>query len=52
MQQVKPVVEEGGGTDQWMTGIVEVQLPVEFRLQNIEQTEAAKAKLLNKQKFR
>ena len=49
---MKPAAEEGGGTDQWMTGIVEVQLPVEYRLANIEATEAAKAKLLDKQRFR
>eukprot|EP00242_Pyramimonas_sp_CCMP2087_P017772 CAMPEP_0198212538 /NCGR_PEP_ID=MMETSP1445-20131203/26523_1 /TAXON_ID=36898 /ORGANISM="Pyramimonas sp., Strain CCMP2087" /LENGTH=244 /DNA_ID=CAMNT_0043887005 /DNA_START=199 /DNA_END=930 /DNA_ORIENTATION=- len=49
---VRPHVEEGGGSDQWMTGIVEVQLPVEYRLANIEATEMAKATLLNKGRYR
>jgi hypothetical protein len=35
-----------------MTGIMEVQLPVEYRLANIEATETAKATLLNKGRYR
>ena len=30
----------------WMTGIQEVQLPMDFKLKNIEETEAAKKRLL------
>jgi Hepatocellular carcinoma-associated antigen 59 len=30
----------------WMTGILEVQLPMEFKLKNIEETEAAKKRML------
>lgn len=39
--QMQEVVEEDG-SDRWLTGIVEVQLPVEHRLRNIELTEDAK----------
>ncbi|KAL0431160.1 UNVERIFIED_CONTAM: protein COP1 SUPPRESSOR 2 [Sesamum radiatum] len=35
---------------QWTTGIAEVQLPIEFKLRNIEETEAAK-KLLQEKRF-
>ncbi|KAE8648310.1 protein COP1 SUPPRESSOR 2 [Cucumis sativus] len=35
---------------QWTTGIAEVQLPIEFKLKNIEETEAAK-KLLQEKRF-
>lgn len=31
----------------WATGIVEVALPVEYKMQNIEETEAAKRRLLH-----
>jgi len=34
-------------TANWLTGIVEVQLPVEYKLKNIEETEKAKRDLLN-----
>ncbi|KAJ1697731.1 hypothetical protein LUZ63_006243 [Rhynchospora breviuscula] len=33
---------------QWTTGIAEVQLPIEFKLKNIEETEAAKKQLQEK----
>mmetsp|Transcript_1859 Transcript_1859/g.2611 ORF Transcript_1859/g.2611 Transcript_1859/m.2611 type:complete len:281 (-) Transcript_1859:118-960(-) len=46
----KPIEEDG--SDRWMTGIVEVQLPVAHRLQNIEATEKAKASMLDSQKMR
>lgn len=35
---------------QWTTGIAEVQLPIEYKLKNIEETEAAK-KLLHEKRF-
>ncbi|KAK8588164.1 hypothetical protein V6N13_087111 [Hibiscus sabdariffa] len=35
---------------QWTTGIAEVQLPIEYKLRNIEETEAAK-KLLQEKRF-
>ncbi|CAN6467136.1 unnamed protein product [Victoria cruziana] len=35
---------------QWTTGIAEVQLPIEYKLRNIEETEAAK-KLLQDKRF-
>ena len=31
----------------WATGIVEVALPVEYKMKNIEETEAAKRQLLH-----
>ncbi|XP_031496666.1 protein COP1 SUPPRESSOR 2 [Nymphaea colorata] len=34
---------------QWTTGIAEVQLPIEYKLRNIEETEAAKKLLQDKQ---
>jgi hypothetical protein len=40
------------GADRWLTGIVEVQLPVEYKLRNIEDTERAKAALLAAQRER
>lgn len=36
---------------QWTTGIAEVQLPVEYKLKNIEETEAAKKQLQGKRPF-
>lgn len=36
---------------QWTTGIAEVQLPIEFKLKNIEETEAAKKELQDKRPF-
>lgn len=36
---------------QWTTGIAEVQLPIEFKLKNIEETEAAKKHLQDKRPF-
>ncbi|XP_019168508.1 PREDICTED: uncharacterized protein C9orf78 homolog [Ipomoea nil] len=35
---------------QWTTGIAEIQLPIEYKLKNIEETEAAK-KLLQEKRF-
>lgn len=35
---------------QWTTGIAEIQLPIEYKLRNIEETEAAK-KLLQEKRF-
>jgi hypothetical protein len=34
--------------DRWLTGIVEVQLPMDYKLKNIEETERAKNKMLEK----
>lgn len=36
---------------QWTTGIAEVQLPIEYKLKNIEETEAAKKQLQDKRPF-
>lgn len=36
------------GSTQWTTGIAEVQLPIEYKLKNIEETEAAKKLLQEK----
>ncbi|KAK9050660.1 hypothetical protein SSX86_030370 [Deinandra increscens subsp. villosa] len=36
------------GSTQWTTGIAEIQLPIEFKLKNIEETEAAKKLLQEK----
>ncbi|GMP48498.1 hypothetical protein CsSME_00015827 [Camellia sinensis var. sinensis] len=36
---------------QWTTGIAEVQLPIEFKLKNIEETEAAKKLLQEKRRM-
>eukprot|EP01087_Luapelamoeba_hula_P008705 TRINITY_DN2197_c0_g3_i1.p1 TRINITY_DN2197_c0_g3~~TRINITY_DN2197_c0_g3_i1.p1 ORF type:complete len:346 (+),score=94.39 TRINITY_DN2197_c0_g3_i1:133-1170(+) len=42
----KPTAEqEGGVSEAWLTGIQEVELPVEYKLRNIEDTEAAKKTL-------
>lgn len=38
--------------DRWLTGIVEVQLPMDYKLKNIEETELAKAKMLEKTRRR
>merc|ERR1712062_128590 len=38
-----PETEAG---ERWLSGMVEVELPVEYKLKNIEETEAAKAQLL------
>ena len=38
--------------DRWLTGIVEVQLPTDFQLKSIEETEAAKRKMLDNQRRR
>lgn len=40
----------GEGSTQWTTGIAEIQLPIEYKLKNIEETEAAK-KLLHEKKL-
>ncbi|XP_057821295.2 protein COP1 SUPPRESSOR 2 [Cryptomeria japonica] len=36
---------------QWTTGIAEIQLPIEYKLRNIEETEAAKKQLQDKRPF-
>ncbi|KAK4787096.1 hypothetical protein SAY86_010929 [Trapa natans] len=36
------------GSTQWTTGIAEIQLPIEYKLRNIEETEAAKKLLQEK----
>lgn len=43
---------EEDASDRWMTGIVEVELPVAHRLDNIEATELAKASMLNTKMFK
>jgi hypothetical protein len=35
--------------DRWLTGIIEVALPTEYRINNIEATEFAKREILQKQ---
>ncbi|GER45869.1 hepatocellular carcinoma-associated antigen 59family protein [Striga asiatica] len=40
----------GENSTQWTTGIAEIQLPIEYKLRNIEETEAAK-KLLQEKKL-
>ncbi|KAF8400239.1 hypothetical protein HHK36_009862 [Tetracentron sinense] len=45
--QVKKRNSEESST-QWTTGIAEVQLPIEYKLRNIEETEAAKKLLQDK----
>ena len=35
------------GAETWLTGIVEVELPMDEKLRNIEETEAAKKKILS-----
>ncbi|XP_031394759.1 protein COP1 SUPPRESSOR 2 [Punica granatum] len=47
--KVKKRSSEEGST-QWTTGIAEIQLPIEYKLRNIEETEAAK-KLLQEKKL-
>mgnify|MGYP006081288497 FL=1 len=47
-QKSKPR-DDDESADRYLTGIVEVQLPVEFKFKNIEDTERAKAELLKKQ---
>ncbi len=42
VEAIKP--QEVAGS--WLTGISEVQLPAQYKLQNIEETEAAKLRLL------
>ena len=37
---------ESEAGERWLSGMVEVELPVEYKLKNIEETEAAKAALL------
>ena len=37
--------ESDGGPMAWNTGIAEVELPIEFKLKNIEQTEEIKARM-------
>lgn len=43
-----PKVASEVGVDQWLAGITEVELPIENKLKNIEETERAKQKLLEK----
>ncbi|KAJ4954508.1 hypothetical protein NE237_011291 [Protea cynaroides] len=47
LNKVKKRNSEESST-QWTTGIAEVQLPIEFKLRNIEETEAAKKLLQEK----
>ena len=49
---MRAVQEQGQSTKAqdpgaWATGIVEVALPVEYKMRNIEETEAAKRRLLH-----
>ena len=42
---------EGAETaDRWLTGIVEVQLPMDYKMRNIEETELAKQAMLERQR--
>jgi len=41
-----PEPKANSDTTNWLTGIVEVQLPMEYKLKNIEETEKAKRELL------
>lgn len=43
-------VEGEETADRWLTGIVEVQLPMEYKVRNVEDTEKAKQKMLEKQR--
>lgn len=43
-----PKVASEVGVDQWLAGITEIELPIENKLTNIEETERAKQKLLEK----
>jgi hypothetical protein len=45
VQKIKSNVNENAN-DAWLTGIVEVELPMEEKLRNIEETERAKKKML------
>jgi len=47
LRLVRPKDED---QSQMLTGIVEVELPIEFKLKNIEETESAKRQLLGKSK--
>lgn len=40
---------EEEGPERWLTGIVEVELPLEQRLESVEATEAAKARMIERQ---
>lgn len=42
----RKVEEDAGIQGNWTTGMVEVQLPVKYKLKNIDETEKAKQKLL------
>ena len=44
--------EDEESAERYLTGIVEVRLPMEYKFRNIEETEAAKAELLKKQRRR
>ncbi|EPS62120.1 hypothetical protein M569_12673, partial [Genlisea aurea] len=46
--KVKRKRGSGESTTQWTTGIAEIQLPIEYKLRNIEETEAAKKLLQEK----
>ena len=41
-----PQENQENGADTWLTGIVEVELPLDEKLRNIEETERAKRKIL------
>lgn len=42
---------QDNGAETWLTGIVEVELPMEDKLRNIEETEAAKKKILEERRM-
>eukprot|EP00741_Cyanophora_paradoxa_P008998 tig00001424_g8711.t1 len=44
------IVEDTAGA--WLTGIMEVQLPIDYKLKNIEETEAAKRRMIEERKAR
>jgi len=48
LQTPKPKPEDNPGN--WLTGIVEVELPIEYKLANIEATETARRKILEEKK--
>lgn len=47
MEGEKPNVGDGNGPISWSTGIAEVALPIDYKLQNIEATELARKRIEN-----
>ena len=45
-----PQESQENGADTWLTGIVEVELPLDEKLRNIEETERAKRKILEERR--